>query len=463
LARALRESVQNFSLHLNRVEADIIDVQEAIRKQARYSAAIREIEMAILELKFSVTRIQEALDVTSVGRLSSVLINPYNLSEILKQVSLQLPAGLTMLNGLSVEDMYVYYTVATVHAIATSTSIRLFIDIPLKAVDRYFELYQVHSFPFFHTGVGKFIMIDEAFTYLAVAENRQFFAIMEPHLLSRCTRNLYTVCPSDVVLRTAGEQNCLIALFLGKMDIVRHKCKRLMLQESFEPIWIRSPDFSYWLYSLSTPQQVTVQCQKSGSPPNFVSNYQVQLKGTGIVPNSSSCYIYAENFKFLPHSLGKTMVNLTITSAILPNIENVLHISEENMLQAETRQPVDLQHLDNLVERATSRIATQGIDVSKTIMALRGREVIHPPSSQLWIVGIVVVIAGLGIIWMIWIMSPGTNYPCIRRLKNKSHVQETGLTDTNIAFQVEAERETRQAGVDRCSQPPAFASREIEV
>ena len=256
LARALRESVQNFSLHLNRVEADIIDVQEAIGKQARYSAAIREIEMAILELKFSVTKIQEALDVTRVGSLSSLLINPYNLSEIQKQVSLQLPAGLTMLTGLSVEDMYVYYTVATVHAIATSTSIRLFIDIPLKAVDRYFELYQVHSFPFFHTGVGKFIMIDEAFNYLAVAENKQFFAIMPPHMLSRCTRNLYTVCLSDVILRAAGEQNCLTALFLGKIDIVRHKCKRLILQESFEPVWIRSPDFSYWLIVSARPNRL---------------------------------------------------------------------------------------------------------------------------------------------------------------------------------------------------------------
>ena len=154
-------------------------------------------------------------------------------------------------------------------------------------------------------------------------------------------------------------------------------------------------------------------------------------------------------------------MNLTITSVILPNIENVLHLSKENMLQAETKQPVDLQHLDNLVERATSRIATQEIDMSKTIMALRGREVIHPPSSQLWIVGIVAV-AGLGIVWIIWIMSPGTNYPCIRRLNNKPHVQETGLTESNIAFQVEAEKEERQAGANRCSQAPAFASREIE-
>jgi hypothetical protein len=83
-----------------------------------------------------------------------VLINPYNLSVILQQVSLQLRAGLSMLTGLTVEDMYVYYTVATVHAVATSKNIRLLVDIPLKATDRQFELYQVHSLPFSMKALG---------------------------------------------------------------------------------------------------------------------------------------------------------------------------------------------------------------------------------------------------------------------------------------------------------------------
>ena len=216
LTMTLRDSIQNFSLHLNRVEADLLDTQVALEKQARYSAAIREVEMAILELKFSMTQTQESLDATSMGPLSSVLINPHNLSVTLQQVSLQLPAGLSMLTGLAVEEMYVYYTVATVHAVATSKSIRLFVDIPLKAADRYFKLYQVHSLPFLHQGIGKFVMIDEPFLYLAVAESRQFFALKTPYMLSKCAQKLYIVCPSDMVLRTAGEPDCLIALFLGK-------------------------------------------------------------------------------------------------------------------------------------------------------------------------------------------------------------------------------------------------------
>lgn len=118
--------------------------------------------------------------------------------------------------------MYVYYTIATVHAVATSNSIRLFVDIPLKAADRYFELYRVHSLPFFHKEIGKFIMIDEAFTYLAVAESRQFFALIPTYMLSRCTQDLYTVCPADMMLKSAGEPSCLTALFGENILLVRN-------------------------------------------------------------------------------------------------------------------------------------------------------------------------------------------------------------------------------------------------
>jgi hypothetical protein len=149
--------------------------------------------MAILDLRFSITQLQESLDVSSNGKLSGVLINPYNLSEILQQVSLQLPAGLSMLTGFTVEAMYVYYTVATVHAVATSSSIRLFVDIPMKAADRYLELYQVHSLPFLYERIGKFVMIDEEFTYLAVAENRQFFALIPTYMLSKCTQFIHSM------------------------------------------------------------------------------------------------------------------------------------------------------------------------------------------------------------------------------------------------------------------------------
>jgi hypothetical protein len=65
------------------VETDLIDVRSVLEKQIKYSTAIREIELFMMEMKFSLIQVQESLDLTSVGKLSSTLINPYNLSELL--------------------------------------------------------------------------------------------------------------------------------------------------------------------------------------------------------------------------------------------------------------------------------------------------------------------------------------------------------------------------------------------
>jgi hypothetical protein len=84
------------------------------------------------------------------------------------------------------------------------------------------------------------------------------------------------------------------------------------------------------------------------------------IEGTGILPNSSSCYVYAENFKLLPHALGRTTVNLTRTQIVLPNVENILKFSEEGLLQPDTIQPESLQELDRIAERTTSRSIMSG-------------------------------------------------------------------------------------------------------
>ena len=246
-------------------------------------------------------------------------------------------------------------------------------------------------------------MIDEVFTYLAVAENKQFFAQITLHMLSKCTRGLYTVCPSNLMLRTAGEPNCLTALFLGKNDVMLSKCKRLLLNETFEPVWIGSPDATYCIYSLSTPQQVAVQCQGRGSPPTVSSNYQPLLAGTGVLPNSSSCYVHAENFKLLPHSLGKTVITMSKAHIVLPAIDNVLHPSEDSVLQSITGQPADLQRLDDILVRAASRSHVRGIEVTRAVGTLQGTEASQPPLHLRWMLGIALTFLLLGASWPFWL------------------------------------------------------------
>jgi hypothetical protein len=70
-AKVLRDSIQNFSLRLPRDEAELQDTQVAIEKQVRYSTAIREIEMAMLEMKFSLIQLQESLGTVGISLIHS--------------------------------------------------------------------------------------------------------------------------------------------------------------------------------------------------------------------------------------------------------------------------------------------------------------------------------------------------------------------------------------------------------
>jgi hypothetical protein len=90
---------------------------------ANASQTIRELEFFSLQLEQEFIKIRQGLDITSTGKLSAELLPPQNLSEILQQVALRLPADVSLLARTSLQDMFVYYEVVTVQAYATSSEI----------------------------------------------------------------------------------------------------------------------------------------------------------------------------------------------------------------------------------------------------------------------------------------------------------------------------------------------------
>jgi hypothetical protein len=63
-----------------------------------------------------------------------------------------------------------------------------------------------------------------------------------------------------------------------------------------------------------------------GSPLEEDETAEMLLTDNGILPNTSTCYIlvYADTFKLLPHSLGRTLTGINKTHIVLQNIENIL-------------------------------------------------------------------------------------------------------------------------------------------
>jgi hypothetical protein len=155
----------------------------------------------------------------------------------------------------------------------------------------------------------------------------------------------------------------------------------------------------------------------------------MQLEGTGILANSSFCYVHAENFKLLPHSLGKTTVTLTRTHVALPNIDKILHFSEEIVLQSNMDLPVTLQRLDEIQVRATSRSHMRGTEVARIVTALRDVETPHQPIHWLWFVGIAIVFIVIGLLWSMWLRPIQICYQYIhKRVVNPHQLPETSVT-----------------------------------
>jgi hypothetical protein len=97
-----------------------------------------------------------------------------------------------------------------------------------------------------------------------------------------------------------------------------------------------------------------------------------------------------------------TTIYLTKSHIILPNIKEILHYSEESMLQVNSTEPIDLQRIDNIIERATSRENVRGIDLDRVASTLHHREVSDRSSYVTWILSLVIILAGLGILWLVW-------------------------------------------------------------
>ena len=145
--------------------------------------------------------------------------------------------------------------------------IRLFIDIPLKGNNRYFEIYKPYTLPYYVDEVKEFVSIQmPKGNYLAVSERRQLFSILTLDDMNRCKEGFYTVCPAEFVLLDYTSQHCLIALYLGNDEIVRKNCERTIENRNFDPIWIRSPGSTFWTYALSTRTTVTKDVELTASP-----------------------------------------------------------------------------------------------------------------------------------------------------------------------------------------------------
>lgn len=136
---------------------EIEQLKRLIQYQSKISSLLREIEITLNVVNTQLIQLQEALDITSNGYLSSLLITPAKLNNILKEVVRELPVGLSLVVDTDIDKVYNYYRIARVHAISTKNVIRLIVEIPLQSAKSQFELFSVKLLPHYDKILTQFI------------------------------------------------------------------------------------------------------------------------------------------------------------------------------------------------------------------------------------------------------------------------------------------------------------------
>jgi hypothetical protein len=207
LARILKLQVIDIKLNgtVKEIETSLANRLELM---ANVSQTTRELEFFCLQLEQEFIKIRQGLDVTFTGKLSAELLPPHNLSQILHQVALKLPADVSLLAGTSLEDMFIFYEIAKIQAYATRSDIRLVIRLPLRGTDRVINLYRTESLLICVPLLKRHVQIQLETMYMAVSENRQYYSLLTPADLSKCQQGLFTICESEFPLYHKRTPSC---------------------------------------------------------------------------------------------------------------------------------------------------------------------------------------------------------------------------------------------------------------
>ena len=191
---------------------DVLWLNHTLNGQSELNTVVRQLEFALLIMLQKIKQLLEAIQSVLLGKLPITLINPSTLQNILRNVTLHLPEGYQLISGTSIDNMPLYYQLATVTLVGNAHGIKIIINIPLKTANQHFNLYKIIVLPFRKSG-NNFVKYSIEYPYFGIGNShRNYILITEAHRNS-CTTNSITLCPADVPIYSQQVETCESSLY----------------------------------------------------------------------------------------------------------------------------------------------------------------------------------------------------------------------------------------------------------
>lgn len=366
IASTLKLTIEEVKSTNFSIWTEIIQLKRKMQYQARISSLFRDVEMTLNLVNKQLVQMQEALDVTATGHLSSMLLTPVKLYETLREIVPKLPADLSLLTDVELDKVYSYYRLARVHAVSIQNMIRLIIELPLQSFDRHFELFSVNDLPYYDNTLMQFVVVKGETNYFAISSDRQLHVSLEDNQLRDCSTPPYEVCSIRVpLLYTSESESCLHAMFIGDDVKAQKYCRRAVIPSYTTSTLYQGPNGDYWVYSVPETTRVTWRCIRPNSITKFSKTITQTINGTGIMSNTRNCYIYSKYFKLLPHSIGQTYVKTKTDTIVVPSVKNIFPPSELSSLTLPANDSMsdnNISELQRIINENKERVNTISID-----------------------------------------------------------------------------------------------------
>lgn len=319
-----------------------------------------------IENEFSQTLI--ALETAENSRLSPFFIPPGTLFAILFNIKESLPSHLNYIVALKLENMPELYDMITVSVAATQGKFRLFITIPLQALDHTYSLYKAFAFPHYDKKGQVYLYLKPAYKFIAINRARDKYFELDD--LSSCRGSIYKICSQEIPIRTDPNLSCSFSILMGLSNNVKTLCESYVTKK-FKPIWYKIKFSNKWAYSLSKETKVYIDCIGNATT-------TLSLNNTGVLEVPARCGIRAENHLMLSHFHETTKVNLEPDVWVLPEykhlqtaieLDSVLNITKEEipdiMTILDSVQEVDLETAGIASKRLRNSLLELSIDENK--------------------------------------------------------------------------------------------------
>ena len=304
----LQTQVQNVT---QMIQSDIMELRVSSTAYFQINNFMAEIKRSVMAAKFYIDELQLKFGMLSLGHLSTSLIAPKRLQNILADIKGRLPPHLQLTHD-PIKDIWTFYRYLTCTTVISTEHVLVIVSLPLVNVNHKYVIYKVHNLPFpiqsnessdLSQNMIAYRTLESS--YIAVNIERSRYMILRYEDIQQCLTQSLKFCELRLPIYPINlSRLCIVSIFMNEKEGVDKHCQTIVRVNQLLP---HSSYIADGFYAIATnkPIQLTQACKQ-------LSASQISVKAPlDIIQLKPSCSMTHRNLILPAYYYKESKYNLT--------------------------------------------------------------------------------------------------------------------------------------------------------